>query len=471
MPVNIEAAVMSKLSRRFASLSLTSLAALVVSTGCSDQASAPAVPSTPVPKVHVDGKPPAAPVPAVPDVEPPKRPAGLIADILQEKELFKRAQRMADAIATLGPEALPDVKHALKRMDVSTQIVEVVLLARFWALHEPAEATRWALYKAPSGYRSALALPTMTEWARLDPFAAQAEIDAARVVPGAQTAIMEIALIRGWFYSETPGLEDYIRGLGVSPNRQRALRALIRSILNEYGPDHAIRWVESLDGEDRKFKLAGFRQVALELGSTHLDEAMEFCASYCDHPEWGKGLRKQITQQWALQDGESAMEFLKSSPPNAETDQAAQWAFSGWYGNDKTELRAWLDSIGPENVEPWMQPMLELISVDFGRRDPHKGLAWAGAIVKNKDRRRTVTTVVTNWRRRSPEEADAWLEGTSLPEEFKERVRYYGRPQEVVKADPNPGPGRLKRPRMHPKDTELAEFDDTAEDAAEETSE
>ncbi|MDP6977801.1 MAG: hypothetical protein QF570_04250 [Myxococcota bacterium] len=457
MPLNTKSAAILKTGRRLVSLFLTTLA---VSTGCSDSGQPTSAPLAPVPKVHTDGKAPAAPIPPPPAVTPPGLAKNAITDVMAEKEFFERARLLAELLPMLGAEAVPDVVGALTNFEVNTQVIEVTLLARFWALHEPEDASRWALFTAPAAFRSAVILPTMTEWARIDPFAAQDLIETARRIPGATTSVMEVALVRGWFYSETPGLEDYIRGLGIGPNRQRAIRTLLRSTIDEYGPERAINWVEAVADDDKKFRLASFRQLAMELGNTHLDEAMTFCAKWCDHPEVGQGLRKHVAQQWAKREGASAMEFVKKSPPNYETERAAKWAFRGWYSNDKEEFRGWLRGIGPENAEPWMQPMLELVAVDLGRQDPHEGLAWARAIKHNQDRRRTVTTVLTNWRRKSPEEADAWLDTTNLPDTLKERVRYYGRPQEEVKADPNPAPERVKGPRLYPNVGKLAEHDD-----------
>jgi len=448
---------MMKLCRRIAFLSLTTL---MVSTGCNDNAELQAAPPEPMPKVHIDGKAPQAPVPHFPEVSPPGRPDDVITQALDEKEFFTRAERLAALLPTLGPDAVPAVKDALTRMDVNLQTAEAVLLARFWAHHEPAEATTWAMNRAPLAYKTALILPTLTEWARQDPLGAQAEVQSAATLPGADTSVLEIALVRGWFYSQTEGLEDYIRGLGVGPNRQRALRTVIRSSMNEYGPEHTIAWVEKFDDDNKKFRLAGFRQLALELGKTHLDEAIIFCAKWCDDPVMGQGLRKQVAQQWALRDGESAMEYIKSAPRNLESDIANKWAFRGWYKNDREELREWLGRNGPEGAGDWMQSMLELVAIDLGRVDPENGLAWARQIKEDEGRRRTVTTVLQNWRRKDREAADAWLDQTNLPEPMIERIRYYGRPGDEIRNDPNPGPGRLKPPQMRPKDTDLADYED-----------
>lgn len=447
---------MKNSGRRFLSLSLIPLA---FAMGCNESATPSAAPPKPVPKIHVDGGPPDAPVPHFPDVTPPAFPDDIITTTLAEKNFFKRAENLAKLLPTLGPDSVPAAVDALTRMDINIQTAEVVLLARFWAHFEPEKASTWAMNKAPVAYKSAVIIATVTEWARVDPYGAEDRITVARMLPGAELSVIEIALIRGWFYSKVEGVEDYVRGMGMGPNRQRALRTLIRASLDEYGPEHTTAWVEKFDDDDKKFRLAGFRQLAVELGSTHLEAAIAFCAKWCDDPVMGNGLRKHVAQQWALRDGRGAMEYMKSAPRNSESDVANKWAFRGWYASDREAFREWLAENGPEGVAEWMQSMLELVAIDLGKVDAHNGLAWAREIKDDEDRRRTVTTVLQNWRRRDREAADAWLDQTNLPADMVERVKYYGRPGEEIQADPNPGPGKIKSLRMRPTDTELGDHE------------
>jgi len=440
-------------------LTAISTIGLAMTIGCSNEKSPQ--PPEPVPLVHPGGKVPAAPLPELAEVSPPEQLPGTISKILEEREMFERVRRLATVLPTLGPEVLPEIEHELQQFGPTTGGLELLLLARFWALHEPEAASMWVQNGVPYGYRSQLTIPVMEEWARVDPLALLTLIQASGKTGGADNSTaMQVALVRGWFYSSHPGLEDYIRGLGIGKERQRALRALLRVALDQYGYERALAWAESLDADDHRFKLAAFRQLAFELGRSHLAEAKVFCRSYCDDPKLGNGLRKHIAQQWARRDGTSAMEWVKHSPKSAETDLAAKWAWRGWYSVDTDGLFEWLDSFGPDAVEPWVQPMLELTAVDAGKRDPRRGLAWAGAISNPQDRKRALVTVATNWRRRHPQEADAWLENSPFPEQARERVRFYGRPRQEVKNDPAPAPRPIHRPQMQPADPDLAEYDE-----------
>ncbi len=441
MPWNVDFPAMLKPKRLVATLSVSALA---FAPGCSNEDSVE--PPKPVPTVRPGGEPPPPPIPEIARISPPERPSGIIATILQEKEMFSRVRQLAEVLPTLGPDAIPEVRVALQRLEANTGGLELALLARFWALHEPKAATRWVLTESPLGFRLGLTAPVMEEWARVDPVEAELELQGTRLTPNAVTLGLEIGLVRGWFYSETAGLEDYIRSIGSGAGRQRALRFFLRLTIDEYGADAARSWAESLDDADKTFKLSAFRQLAQELGETHLEQAMSFCDANCDHPVLGNGLRGHISQQWAKQDGASAMAWVAASPPGRETDNAVKWAFRGWHSVDRQELFAWLDEIGPEGVEPWMQPMLELVAVNRGRSNPETGFAWAASITDGTTRTRTAVTIATNWHRRDPVAAAAWLETSALSERARGRVQFYGRPRSEVKADESPAPEPVVAP-------------------------
>ena len=179
------------------------------------------------------------PVACSPDSQtpPPTRPAPpatprdgesrqAILEVLRDPEAFARARRLSTLLPTLGPEAVPEVRRALENPAVDRGAVEIALLVRFWATHDPASASGWALARAPLGYRAAALVPAVETWARADPKAALAWIGATPPAAGANPEATQVALVRGWFDSGRPGLEDYIRNLGPSFERQRALAVL-----------------------------------------------------------------------------------------------------------------------------------------------------------------------------------------------------------------------------------------------------
>ncbi len=440
MRSNIDSFVMLN-STRLALVIL--VAALGLAPGCNNNetASAPAPPE-PLPKIHPGGTPPPAAVPvsvsAPGSDEVQVAEKGIIAAVLEEREMFKRTRRLSELLAKLGPEGIDEAKDLLKNRDFYLGAAENALIARYWALHEPAAATRWALFQAPRGLKIVLTIPTMELWAMKSPIDAQLQVQAIMLLPDFDPSGAELGLVSGWFQSETPGLEDYIRGLGPGKIRQRALRHLARLSLREYGPEATIDWAVSVPEDDTKFKLAVFRQVASELGKSHIAHALQFCEAHCDS-RFGQDMRKMIAQRWASYDGRAAMEWVAKAPPGQEQVWAVKAAYSGWLGADRQGLQDWLDAMGPEGVEPWFQPGIEMTAVHAGKRDPKRGLEWARAITNSEARRRTLVTIGINWRKRDPEAADAWLLNAPVPEESRQVVRAYGRPRAEVKADREAG--------------------------------
>jgi hypothetical protein len=179
--------------------------------------------------------------------------------VLRDPDAFARARRLSILLPTLGPEAVPEVRRALASPAVDRGAVEIVLLVQLWATHDPASAAHWAFTQAPPGFRAAATLPSVETWAGSDPEAALTWMRELPVAPGVTTMAAQIALVRGWFDSGRPGLEDYIQSLGPSFDRQRALSVFARKTIQRNGPIALMRWAESLPDEPQRFKLSAFR--------------------------------------------------------------------------------------------------------------------------------------------------------------------------------------------------------------------
>jgi hypothetical protein len=406
--------------------------------GCEE--SKQAAPPEPMPSIHPGGIPPAKALPPAVSAAGVSTPSakGPLKKILEEREMYARITKLSEYLSTAGPESLDEARDLLRRQDDNIDGAENVLLARYWAIYEPLDATRWAMLSAPLGFRLAVTLPTMEVWAIQDPYAAQSQVQALAIAPGASLIAADMGLIRGWFQSEQPGLETYIRGMGVGSARQRALRILARQAIKTHGAEWAAAWPGKLPDDDIKFKLNSHRQFAIELGKTHPAVAINFCATICEHPDYGDGVMKYIAQNWARRDGPSTMAWLKGVASSPQQRLAVLWGFKGWFQSDRDEVTNWLEDIGPENIEPWLHPLLAMFSVNHGKTMPERGLLWAAAIPDEIERDRTMRTIAINWRRNSPEDADVWLATSPLSEDDRRAVQIYGRPESEV---PNTSPG------------------------------
>ncbi|MFT5443173.1 MAG: hypothetical protein ACI8W3_002219 [Myxococcota bacterium] len=411
--------------------------ALAFALACSEDKSV--VPQSEMPSIHPAGS-------EMPSNVPPRVSAGSpgtingaakskIEAILSNPEIFSRIEQLAALLPTLGPEALGEVQRILYLEDPTLGSAEMSLLARFWALHQPENASRWALVEAPLAHRLSMTLPTFELWAMKDPFSAHEQLGTLGLIGNYDTIAAEFAFVKGWFHSDIPGLEDYVRGLQAGQGRQRALRIMARESIVMYGPQATIEWAEAVPVDDSKFKLSVYRQLGIELAKTHIEYAKSFCLDHCEDPEHGDGLRRFIAQQFARKHGHATFVWLKTAPEGHQKHLAIEWAFRGWMKGDRQALFTWLEDMGPEGLEPWLQPLLELYSVQKGKQDPLRALEWAGSITAPEERRRATRTVATNWHRKHMAAAAEWLETSWLSEEDRALVRKYGRSREELKAD------------------------------------
>jgi hypothetical protein len=380
----------------------------------------PRTPAYPGPRPRAEFKTPQTPAAAAPLGS--AEPRAAILDVLRERDAFARASRLSTLLPALGPEAVPQVRATLENLATDRSGVEIALLVRFWAIHAPKDAVTWALLKSPTGYRSGAIGAAFEPWAKVDPEAAGKRIQTMSLLPDAKLDAAEIAVVRGWFESGLPGLEDYIRDLGMGVPQQRALGVFARNAIQRDGPEAIARWAESIPDEDETFKLDAFRQLGTQLAMIDPAAARAWCDAHCEGP-FGTTLRQLIAQRWAAQDGRAAMQWLSTAPAGKERDWAVKGAFRGWFRSDRESLSSWVAAMGLDGVEPWFQPALEGYAIWVGATDPSEGMKWAAVITDDVDRERTFVTIARRWHLLDESAADAWIEQSPLSEEARERAR------------------------------------------------
>jgi hypothetical protein len=356
--------------------------------------------------------------------------------VLRDPDAFSRARRLATLLPTLGPEVLPEVRAALEDTSLELWATEIELLVRFWATHEPAEATHWAYTWSSPGYGTAAIAVALEMWAREDP---EAALQHARTHPGSKTGNMmaQIVLVRGWYQSGRPGLEDYLSDLGEQTfEQQRALGTLARITIQRDGPEAVMRWAESLPDEPASFKLAAFRQVGTELAEADLDAARRWCDAHCDGP-FGGNVRKRIATRWVVRDGPAAMEWLSTQTAGADRDFAVRIVFRGWVFLDREAAFRWMAPKGPDGLEPWLKPAV-VIYTNFLAQDDAAGAAkWAPLIEDEEEREIAFIGLARRWREQDEAAAEAWLRQSPLSEEAREKARE-PRPQKPARSRGQP---------------------------------
>ena len=350
-----------------------------------------------------------------------------LAEVLAEDDAFRRTERLAALLPTLGPEALPELREALEHAG-QMDAVTLSLLTRFWATHAPDEAGSWAAYQSPITYRGSTTVAAVETWAASDAPAAAKLVRALALLPGQDFSEAERALIRTWFETGQPGIETYIRDLGLTINRQRALRSFFLSAVRRDGPGPAGRWAEAIPDDQKKFKIDAFRQLGSVLTQLDPRDGVAWCDAHCDG-RFGGALRMIVAQQWAAQDGPAAMEWVSQAPAGLERDVAVRGALRGWARNDLDSLHRWANEMGPEGVAAWFEPAVAALAASLIQSSPEQAMAWAEHIADDVTREGSLVALAREWRKRDPKAAEAWVANSPLLPQARERALAPLRPE------------------------------------------
>ena len=341
-------------------------------------------------------------------------------EALREPDPFVSTERLAKLLPTLGPGGARVVQVMLEDIDLHFRPAEIDLFVRYWALHVPEDATRWALI-AHEDFRQSAIMAAFETWSRSDP---QAAIQAL-IVSGSTSKATMNALIRGWYAAKVPGLTDYIRDFGQSIERQRALNVLARAMINQDGVKAATEWAESLPDEPASFKLAAYRQLGSELAKVDTAAATAWCDAHCEDEKFGNNVRERIAHQWAKRDGRGAMEWLRKAPAGSERDGAVRAAFRGWRVYDQKALFAWFSEFKPEGLPEWLHPAAGIYAMGISWDEPVEALEWAKLVPDPENRDLAMLTIARRWREVDPEGAEAWLAQSPLSEDQRAKARVF----------------------------------------------
>ena len=361
----------------------------------------------------------------------PAAPAGpdlsyqSLVELIGDPDDFAKANRLGALLPKLGPGALPTVKRVLGEDSVFEMGgVEFELLLRYWALHDPAEAGFYAITSAPIGYRVGAIHVAVPPWVHADPQKAVGTVKVFSMQGGDPAAAAQIALVVGWYDSGKPGLEDYIRDLGVGFERQRSLRAYSTSVIRKRGAKALVEWAEAVPEDDASYKLDVFRAVAPALVPVDLSAAKRFCNAHCGGPH-GSDLRSLIAMRWIRQGATSApLEWLASGPEGQDRNLAVRITYETWGELDRDGAIRWMkEQTAAGDTPAWLRPALpgyaRLLAVD----SPAEGLAWAARIDTQKESDVVTLEIAHAWRKKDEAAAEAWLRQSSLPPELQEYVR------------------------------------------------
>ena len=366
-----------------------------------------------------------------PPVEPEAIPAGetltdvvheALIDVLRDPDVFSRARRLGALLPTLGPEFVPTVVELFEDRSLDLGSIELEMLVRYWATHQPEEASHWSVEKSPTDYRSAAVFAAIMAWAETDPQAAVRVVWQWALVPAFERLVPS-ALVRGWYAENNPPeLAQWIHSLPIGIPRQRAIAAYVRIVIQTKGAAAVKRWAESLPDDDAPFKLAVFRRVVNALSELDIEAGLRWCDTQCDGP-YGNNMRSLIARSWVVRDGPSALAWLSSAPAGREKDLAVRMTFGRWADTDREAALDWMADQTTGEPDPWLQAIYPVYARLLSEDTPAEAIKWAQRIEDDAIRENMLMKVARVWRYLDETAAEEWLLQSSLSEEARERVR------------------------------------------------
>ncbi|HEY8156261.1 MAG TPA: hypothetical protein VII72_19180 [Myxococcota bacterium] len=317
------------------------------------------------------------------------------------------------------------MKQTLEDPMLDLRGAELELLLRFWATHQPEEASRWAKDKAPGSYREAAIYAALRTWAEVNPkAAASATWKWVEAGDNILEIVVPISLTRGWYANgDIAGLQEFLQGLQISVPGQRAISTYIRLMVENEGSAAVITWAESLpEVEDKTFKLTVFRRVVNVLAQLDAPAATRWCETQCDGP-YGNNMRSLIARNWALHDGPAALAWLATAPDGHEKNLAIRVTFAHWSLIDREAAMAWAAEQTAGEVAPWLKPIYPVYARLLSSDSPTNAIRWAGQIENEREREHVLIGVARVWRHNDEAAAENWLLQSSLSEEARAKVR------------------------------------------------
>jgi hypothetical protein len=345
-----------------------------------------------------------------------------LADAIRDPDAFSRARRLATLLPTLGPEQVAAVKRTLADTSLDFGGTELELLVRFWATHQPEEASRWAVEKAPASLRIAVIMVALPLWAEADPHNAASASEEWAAERADLSDAARVALVRGWFAADPTELAEYIYNLGMGFPRQRTLSTYLRAMIKAQGIDAATRWAESVPDDDAAYKTTVYRQVASSLPLFDHEAALRWCDAHCEGP-YGGNLRSILARRWVRSEGAPALEWLSTAPVNHENNVAIRATFALWARTDREAALNWMATQTTDEPEPWLRPTFAVYARLLAEDSPADAIEWAERIENAEERESVLIEVARAWRDIDEAATEAWLLQSLLSDEAQEKVR------------------------------------------------
>jgi len=379
-------------------------------------------------------KVPAPPRPVDSPIEAPALEGARVAELGRVLRMAPGPDRLVEArdlFDGLEPARFADVIEVFRGELVEANDPAYAMMAEWYAAHDPRAAFEWSFRGWRRGNPFVLEA-VVRQWVAEDPVAAGSAVDAIQIAEARHYT--RNALVRAWYRSGQPGLENYVLRLQAGGDRQIALGQLIHMMGHLAGIEATIRWADGIPNGDPEFKLDAFRRVAGTAAAIDPEAASLFAARHGEG-ESGAALYRRVGTAWAEKPGAApaAMAWLESLPEGPRRDVAVSETYRVWLARDRD---AALDYCAERGFTGWLEPVSALYLMASARRDPEWSVAQIAKIEDPKRQREATIGVGRAWIRDDPEAARAWMARAALPDDIRgwieETVKGAAMPEETA---------------------------------------
>jgi hypothetical protein len=367
----------------------------------------------------------------------PENLATALQAALGEPDVLDRTERTAQLLQHLNPENVAEVSKVYHRMLNILGELAIRPYIAAWARFDPEAALqhtlRWPFQdKMEMGAQAAI-----EAWALRDPAGA---VEAYEEVSARRPGLKEVLLfdmLTGWVYSGHGGVEEYIANLPTA-KLDIAINRVAAKTLRNGGVDAIIQWVDSITGNDaygNRFKKKAFQRGSRMVARWDSERAAAWAMENRGQNYAIDGPRI-VAEQWGMQDGRAALEWVRNHPDEDLHHRAAREAFRTWLEADRTSAVEWIES---EELAAFHDPAVILYAKNLGTRAPAEAVEWCERIFDEQRRLACLEQTATRWYQRDAVAAEAWLQQSPLDEEARSKAR-----TPAEKRRPQRGPNRRR---------------------------
>jgi hypothetical protein len=252
---------------------------------------------------------------------------------------------------------------------------------------------------------------TLTKWSQLDPVAAAKFLDA---IPGGARGLtgVRISIAENWAASDPQAALAWAQGRGDDPDATFAISGAVLGWWHT-DPQAAEAYVAShLSTLGSQAAMSLTRQIF----SQDPQHAKDW-ANQLPSVELRRNVNSFIAMQLAATDPKGASEWAVALPDDVR-ERALYGVVSAWARNDSAAVGQWIDSLGGAPRDD----ALSAYSSTLSMKDPARALTWVASISDEKIRDGSMQRILAGWLNRSPNEATAWIQNSTLSDAEKMRL-------------------------------------------------